>query len=198
MTTGPACIAQTWEIGAAGGYGLYRNVTASSSAGSAKAGFSSSPELSVVGTQNKWGYFGGEARYTYALGGPKIDSVTMSGDSHAFTYEFLVYGNRKGAAVRPFLAAGAGAKLYRGTGTEQAFQPLSGIAVLTHTQDFLPLVSFGGGIKALAGKRALLRLDFRDHTTPFPTKVITPMPPTGKVSGWLHDFVLLAGVSVTF
>ncbi|MCL4401570.1 MAG: hypothetical protein M1436_02750 [Acidobacteria bacterium] len=199
LIVAPLCLAQTWEVGGAGSYGAYRNVTASSPAGSATVGFASSAGVSVVGTQNIRRYLGGEARYLYSFGGLKInDAATMSGDSHAFSYELLVYGTRQGSAIRPFFAAGAGAKLYRGTGRESAFQPLSNIALLTHTHEFDPLVSIGGGVKIKAGNHALLRLDFRDHTTPFPTNVITPRPPQGKVSGWLHDFIVLAGISLAF
>lgn len=195
----PLCVAQTWEVGGAGNYGLYRNVKASSPAGSATVGFESSAAVGVVATQNTRSYFGGEARYTYGFGGLKIGSAAkMSGDSHAFTYEFLVYGNRRGSAVRPFFAAGGGGKLYRGTGPEPAFQPLNGIAVLTHTQEFKALVSVGGGVKVAAGRHALLRLDFRDHATPFPTKVIAPRPPAGTVGGWLHNFMAMAGISLAF
>jgi hypothetical protein len=201
LTLPLACFAQQWEVGGAGGFGFYRNVTASSPAGSAKVGFKSGAALSAVGTQNIRRYLGGEARYVFSLGDLKINGsggARMNGEAHSFLYDFLVYGARQEAAVRPFLAAGAGAKWYRGTGPEVAFQPLSGIALLTRSSEFKPLVSVGGGLKFLVGKHAIFRVDFRDHATPFPRKVITPRPPSGTVNGWLHDFLILAGVGLAF
>lgn len=193
-----ACLAQTWEVGAAGGFSLYRNVEVSSRAGSAKAGFSNGAAVSVVGTQNVREHFGGEFRYVYSLSDARLSdgaNARLDGESHAFVYDFLVYGAGKEAPVRPFVAAGAGGKLYRGTGPEVAFQPGGNIAVLSHTQEFKPVVSFGGGLKFALGKNAIFRVDIRDHTSPLPRKVIAPMPPTGRTSGWLHDLVALAGFS---
>ena len=99
--------------------------------------------------------------------------------------------------MRPFLAAGAGGKLFRGTGTEPVFQPLSNIAVLTHTQEIEPEVSFGGGVKVRVGPKGHLQAGRWDYASPFPRKnVIAPRPPTGSVSGWLHDFVVMVGFSL--
>ncbi len=194
-----ACLAQTWEVGAAGGYSFYRNVGVSSRAGSAKAGFGNGAAFSAVGTHNVRDHWGGEFRYLYGANDPKLyDGVNarLSGDTQAFVYDFLVYGAGKEAPMRPFLAAGAGGKLFRGTGPEIAFQPGSNIAVLSHTSEVKPVVSFGGGLKFAMGKWGIFRLDFRDHASPLPQKVIAPMPPTGRTSGWLHDFVVLAGFSL--
>ena len=49
----------------------------------------------------------------------------------------------------------------------------------------------------LTGDRWVLRLDFRDYATPFPTKLIAP-PKTAAVHGWLQDFVPTVGVDWTF
>lgn len=193
-----ACLAQTWEVGAAGGYSFYRNVDVSSRAGSARAGFGNGAAVSVVGTQNVGEHLGGEFRYVFGLNDAKLSdgaSARLDGETHAFVYDFLVYASPREAPVRPFLAVGAGGKLFRGTGPEIAFQPGSNIAVLSHTQEVKPVISFGGGLKFALGRNAIFRLDFRDHTSPLPRKVIAPMPPTGRTSGWLHDLVALAGFS---
>jgi hypothetical protein len=152
-----------------------------------------------VGTQNIREHLRGEFRYLLGMNDPKLyDGVSarLNGETHAFVYDFLVYGAGKEAPVRPFLAAGAGGKWFRGTGPEIAFQPGSNIAVLSHTSQWEPVISFGGGLKFAIGKWAIFRMDFRDHTSPLPRNVIAPMPPTGRTSGWLHDFVVLAGFSL--
>lgn len=201
LLLGPACFGQNWEVGGAGSYEFYRNISTPAPAGTAKLGFTSGAALSVVGTQNIRHHLGGEVRYTYGLEDLKVAgarTAKMEGQSHAFQYDFLVYGTRRGSTVRPFLAAGAGAKLFRGTGPETAFRPMDGVAVLTHAQEIKPLVSIGGGVKLAAGRHAILRLDFRDNASPFPNKVITPVPPAGRITGWLHDFLILAGAGLAF
>ena len=121
----------------------------------------------------------------------------MTGQSHAIHYDVLVHMTSKESRLRPFLAAGAGVKIYRGTGAEVAYQPLSNLVVLTHTQEAQPLISVGGGVKISVSKRALLRLDFRDYLTPVPSSLLAA-PPFSKISGWVHDFVFLVGVSTVF
>jgi hypothetical protein len=45
-------------------------------------------------------------------------------------------------------------------------------------------------------RRVLVRLDFRDYATPFPDKLLAS--PTARTGGWMHDFVLMVGVSGLF
>jgi hypothetical protein len=188
-------------VAAEAGYGFYRNVTASSSAGSAKAGFAPGPVFSFVGTDNMYNHLGGEIRYIYSLSDLKLSggqTVKFGGESHTFDYNFLLYGTSNDAPVRPFLAGGAGMKLYRGTGTESAFQPLSNIAILTKTHQVEPEVNIGVGIKFKVGKHGLFRVDLRDYMSPFPKDVIAPAAPSGKIGGWLHDFVGMVGFGARF
>jgi hypothetical protein len=60
-----------------------------------------------------------------------------------------------------------------------------------------PLVSVGAGVKVSMGKRLLLRVEFRDYMSPFPTQVIAPSP-GAKLGGWMHDLLPQAGVSYSF
>jgi hypothetical protein len=85
-------------------------------------------------------------------------------------------------------------KIYSGTGTEQAFQPLSNIALLTKTKEVKPMVSVGAGVKVSLAKSVNLRLEVHDYLTPFPQNVIAPAQGS-KVSGWLSDLVFMAGLS---
>jgi len=123
--------------------------------------------------------------------------ATAKAESHAIHYDVLVHGARMGSAIRPFLAVGAGVKFYRGTGPEPSFQPLSNLVVLTHTSEAQPLISVGGGIKFKLSRVTLFRVDFRDYATPLPNNLLAPYPGT-KLSGWMHDFVFLAGISAAF
>ena len=61
--------------------------------------------------------------------------------------------------IRPYLEAGAGIKLYQGTGAQVAYQPLRYFALLTQQQDLRPLVSAGGGVKFQISTHVQLRLD---------------------------------------
>ena len=97
----------------------------------------------------------------------------------------------------PFLAAGGGMKLYRGTGHEVTYQPLETIALLTKTQQIKPMISVGGGIKMILGPRLVLRAEVRDYITTFPNKIIVPIPGV-KANGWLNDFVPMIGISYIF
>ena len=83
-------------------------------------------------------WVGGEARYTFRQDDLRVSSgstkATMTGQSHAIHYDVLVHLTPKESGIRPFLAAGAGVKFYRGTGAEAPYQPLSSLVVLTHTE----------------------------------------------------------------
>jgi TPP-dependent trihydroxycyclohexane-1,2-dione (THcHDO) dehydratase len=109
----------------------------------------------------------------------------------------LVHATPREARLRPFIAFGGGIKYYRGTGAEQEFQPLQNFAVLTRTSEWLPMLSVGGGVKFRIAKHALVRFDFRDYMTPFPTRVILPAGGS-SVSGWLHDLTPMVGISAFF
>jgi hypothetical protein len=193
--------AQSWEVGASGGYGLYRNKSVTSGSLTGSAGFDSGFAAGALLGNQMNSYVGGEARYTFRKDDLKVSSgstkATAGAQSHALHYDVLIHGAKKGSPVRPFLAAGAGVKWYRGTGAEPVFQPLSNLVVLTHTSEAQPLVSVGGGVKVSVSKRALFRLDFRDYTTPLPNNLLAT-PATAKIGGWVHDFVFLAGISSVF
>jgi outer membrane protein with beta-barrel domain len=193
--------AQEWEIGGIGGAGFASGVTVSSVAASATTGFKSGPAFGVFGGSNLYPHLSGELRYTYQMSDLKLTSggteVGFNGVSHAVHYDLVFHPANSRSKVQPFVAAGAGIKVYQGNGKEQAYQPLSNFAYLTHTQDLRPLISVGGGMKYRLTGHLLFRAEVRDYITPFPNKVITPAP-GAKVGGWLQDFVPMFGLSVTF
>ena len=198
-----ASVAQEWELGGMASYGFYRNATATSPAGNAVAGFSPGIGFgAVVGHDSKGRLLGGEFRYSYRNNELQLTSggtkTTFNGNAHIVTYELLVHPRMKNESkVQPFLAAGGGMKLYRGTGREASFQPLDNIALLTRTQQAQPLISVGGGVKLMLTPHIILRAEMRDYITPFPKDVIAPVP-GAKISGWLNDFVPMVGISYIF
>jgi len=196
-----AAFGQSWEFGGSAGYGLYHNASVTSASASGTAGFSNGVAFgALLGNQmSRW--VGGEARYTYRMDDLEVSSgstkAKASAQSHALHYDVLIHLADKESPVRPFVAVGAGVKLYRGTGAEPAFQPLSSLVVLSHTTEAQPLVSVGGGLKFSVARHTLLRLDFRDYATPTPTSLLAS-PPPGKIGGWVHDLVFLMGISTVF
>jgi hypothetical protein len=103
--------------------------------------------------------------------------------------------NRNQGKVQLFAAVGGGMKVFRGTGTEAAYQPLSQYGYFTKTQTVKPMGSVGAGVKVALTHKVFLRTEFRDYITPFPTQVITP-PPGSKYGSILHDFVPMVGIGV--
>jgi hypothetical protein len=193
--------AEQWEVGVAGGFGKYRGANVVSPAGTAAVSFPAQAAGSVVIGDNLYRRIGGEFRYTYRDGDLTVKAGgqegSLEGRSHALHYDFLIHAGSKEARIRPFVAAGAGIKVYQGVGKESAFQPLSQFVLLTKTDQFEPLISFGGGVKFAVAKHALIRVDFRDYVTPTPNHIFVPAA-RGSVQGWLHDFVPMAGVSFVF
>ena len=193
--------AQEWEIGGVGGAGFLNGMNVATASASATTGFKSGPAFGVFAGSNLYPHLSGELRYTYQMSDLKLQSggtdVGFTGVSHAVHYDLLYHPASRRGKMQPFVAAGAGIKLYRGTGKEQAYQPLSNFAFLTKTQDLRPLLTAGGGIKYRISEHMLFRAEIRDYITPFPSKVITPAP-GAKVSGWLQDFVPMFGLSFIF
>ncbi len=199
--SGSSCFAQSWSIGAAGGFGFYRDATITNPAGSASAGFG--PRFAAGGVlgEDVSEHFGGELRYTFRDGDSELRfngrEANLDAEAHALHFDFLAYATRRHARLRPFLAGGAGIKRYTATGPVDPSQPLASFATLAHADEVKALVSFGGGVKVLLSDHWLVRVDFRDYATPFPESVIAPAP-GAKIHGWLHDFVPLLGVDWTF
>src|SRR6266498_3824433 len=183
----PAVFAQKWEIGGMAGGGFYNHLTASNLTGSATAGFASGPAFGGVLSQNLYPRVSGELRYTYLFSDLKLssaaESASFKGITHTFHYDVVLHSRREDSRVRPFLAAGGGVRVFRGTGKEVTYQPLGDFALLTRAREAKPMVTFGGGIKYAISPRISLRAEVRDYFTSFPTKVIAPAP-GAKLSGW--------------
>ncbi|MGI8743514.1 MAG: outer membrane beta-barrel protein [Bryobacteraceae bacterium] len=201
LVTACTAFGQKWEVGAGVGGSFYTTQDYKNAAASAKAGLSDGLAASVWLGNNSSRLVGGELRYDYEATDLHLSSgassASFGAQTHAFHYDLLLHFTPRASRVRPFVAAGGGVKLYRGTGTEAAFQPLSSFALLTKTNDTKGLLSVGAGIKVAITHGLQLRLDAHDYVTPFPTKVIAPAL-GASTSGWLQDFVAMAGLSITF
>jgi len=190
-----------FEIGGTGGIGIHRYASVTGPAGTASIGFGTQAAGGALIGENLYRYIGGEFRYTYRAGDLTVKSggqeASLDGHAHAMHYDFLFHATNREARIRPFAAVGSGIKLYEGTGRETVTQPFSRSVLLTKTDQWEPLVSFGGGVKFMVSNNVQFRVDFRDYLTPTPDKLFVPAG-RGEVKGWLHDFVPLFGISYVF
>jgi hypothetical protein len=197
--TGAACFGQQWEFGAMAGGGFLNTVPVSSPVGTATAGFQSGAALGGYVGFNQYKHIGGELFYSYLQSNLSLKSggaeASFSGMSHVAGYNVILKTNRDSGKVQLFAVLGGGMKIFRGTGTEAAYQPLSQYGYFTKTQAVKPMASVGAGIKVALSKKVFLRTEFRDYITAFPTQIITP--PTGaKYGTLLHDLVPMVGIGV--
>jgi hypothetical protein len=203
VTISSVCQAQPWELGASGGYGWYHDTSIANATGSAQAGIPPRATFGVTLTQNMYNYVGGEIRYLFRFGGPQLKSsgaeANLDGHTNLITYDFLFYTSSKESSIRPYVAAGAGIKVYSGLGPRflSLDQPLANFALLKPVNQVEPAISIGGGVKFLMPRRVQLRVDFRAYMTPLPNQLFRPVG-LSVIRGWLYDFVPLGGISYVF
>jgi hypothetical protein len=146
-------------------------------------------------------YIGGEVRYLFQFGGPRLrfngTDLTATGYSNLITYDFLFHLTNRESKFRPYVAGGAGVKIYTGGQLSFASRPFPGSAALFPDNQVEAAISVGAGLKYRVHRHVLLRLDFRTYMTPFPNQILRP---TGisQVHGWVYNFVPLGGVSFVF
>jgi outer membrane protein with beta-barrel domain len=195
------CWAQKWEVGGLGGGSFYKDNTVSNGSVSGNVGFKSNGAFGAFLGNTMYKYVGGELRYEFIPGDLKVSSggteATFKGRAQAIHYDILFHFAPVGTRVRPYVAGGGGVKIYEGTGTATATQPLSNLALLTHTHETSGLGSVGAGVKFQGSSHMQIRFEVRDFITPFPKQVIAAAP-GAKISGILHNIVVLAGVAYTF
>jgi len=189
------------EIGGAGGFGFYHDASITNTNGSAKAGFGPRFVLSAVAGWNWSRLLAVEGRYTFQDGDAALRSqgleANLDGDAQSAMAELLFSPQPKSSRFRFFGAVGFGVKVYQTTHPSPGPQPLTDFAMLQKANQAEPLITYGAGIRYAFSKHWLIRVEFRDYTTPFPTRVITPAP-GARLSGWLHDIVPTLGISRTF
>jgi hypothetical protein len=193
--------AQKYEFGILGGGSIYQSKQITNPGGNASAGFRMGWTAGVTVGHDMYKHIGGEVRYGFLHNQMKLTSgdskASFGGQAHVIHYDILIHTRDTSSDVRPYVSFGGGLKMFRGTGAEQAFQPLSNIGILTKTQQTVALGSFGAGVKVRLSERTWFRFDVRDYLTPFPKEVIAPSPGS-KVSGWINNIVPTAGLLFTF
>jgi hypothetical protein len=196
-----ACRAQQWEVGGYGGGGFLSNVAVAGPVGSATAGFQTGAAFGGFFANNINAHLGGELHYAYLQNNLQLSSggssVSFAGTAHVVHYDLILRTSPRNSRVQFFAALGGGMKVFRGTGAEEAYQPLSQFGYFTKTQVLKPMASVGAGIKYLIARRVCLRTEFRDYITAFPKELIAPAP-GAKFGSILHDFVPMVGLSYEF
>ncbi len=196
-----SCFAQQWEFGGGAGAGFLPGVSVTGTPGSATAGFQAGFAASAYASQNMYRNWSGEIHYAYMQSNLKLSSggstATFSGNSHVFHYDMVYHTSKKGSRTQYFAAAGAGLKVFRGTGTEAAYQPLSQFGYFTKTQVVKPMGTVAIGVKYILAPKVVLRTEFRDYITAFPKELITPAPGT-KYGSLLHDFVPMVSIAYEY
>jgi hypothetical protein len=197
----PQCRAQRWEVGALGGGEFYNTVGVTAPTGSGDVGIKPSFAVGAFVGNDMYKLLGGELRYEFLPGDLKVSSngttATFNGQAQAIHYDFLFHFTSSESKIRPFVSGGAGIKVYQGTGTATESQPLSNLALLTHTYQITGMGTVGAGVKAFITNRVMLRFEIHDFITPIPHQVIAAAP-GAKISGLLNNVVFLAGLGVTF
>jgi hypothetical protein len=192
------CFAQQWEFGAGGGGSFPTSVPVTAPGGSATAGLKPGAAFGAYLGQNLYSHVSGEIHYGFLMsdlcvksGGQEAD---FSGQSHVLYYDVVLHTGGRGARKQVFVSMGGGMRVFRGTGTEAAYQPLMQYALLTKTQEVKPMGSVGVGIKLALSAKVFFRAEVHDYITAFPTKVVTPAANASFGGSILHDFVPMASL----
>ena len=193
-----SCFAQEWEFGGMGGAGFLSNVNVTSPSGSATAGFETGGAFGGFFGQNLYPHWSGEIRYLFLQNDLHINSsgnnANFSGYAQVLHYDLLYHTNRKGSKMQAFVAVGGGLKIFRGTGTQQAYQTNYQFGYMTNTQELKPMGDVGVGLRFELRPRVFLRTEIRDYITPFPEQIIAPAP-GAKFGSILHDVVPTVSLS---
>lgn len=196
-----ASYAQTWYVGAGGGFGFSPKLTVSGLTPEAKTGFKDGGAVGAYFGEDSYKHWSGEVHYLHRWDDLSLSSggtsVKFGGHSDILHGDFLYNFTPRGSKIRPFVALGGGMRFVKGTGTESATQPLGNYAALTATRENLPVVDAAFGVRAKMNKSVELRFEVRDYMSPGPTKVIAPAP-GAKIDGWFNDVVASASIAYTF
>lgn len=195
------CVAQHWEVNGVMGGGAHRGAELANRFGRASVGLSPGGLFGASLVQHYYRYVSGEIRWAFQRSDLKAasgaETMKFRGSTHAIHYDWLFHARPREAPVRPFLAAGAGFKQFRGTGAESAYQPLAQFALLTRTREWQPLITVGGGVRVRLSRRIWLAGELRDYLTPFPKKVIAPVG-GASLDRWLHDLAPSVALGLRF
>jgi len=194
-------VAQSFEIGGAGGFAVQRGTSVEKGAVSGTVGFKDAPLAGAWAGEagRRWG---GEVRYLYRRGDARVEvgseKYSFAARQHIVTGDLLFFfRSGKEAPVRPFVVFGGGVRRAEGTGQPTAFHPGSQYAALTRTSETLPVGDFGLGVRFKAGRSGVFRVEVRDYLSPKTDNVIAAAP-GAKLKGLMHDVVVMAGIGWVF
>ncbi|MCX6591908.1 MAG: outer membrane beta-barrel protein [Acidobacteria bacterium] len=193
---------QRWEMGIGAGGGMYTSLGATSAKGqTADAGLGRGNAVTMSLGQDVSRHFTGEIRYVWQNNPLRLKSgnqtVSFDSQSVAVSYNVLYNFGQPEDTFRPYVSLGSGMKYFNGKGAEVAAQPLSQFAYLTRTGEWKPMVAAGLGFRYRMSRNVSLRLEAQDQMSPVPLKLIAPAPGS-TLNGWLHDFLVLGGISLLF
>jgi hypothetical protein len=201
LAAAPAAWGQKWEFGGGVGGNFYPSNTITNGSASASITTETNVAGSVWLANNISDHWGGEVRLDYSRGDLQLSSgntqALFNSEAYNIHYDFQYHFTNTASRVRPFVAAGAGIKYYRGIGTEVEFQPLSQFALLTKTTQLKALISVGAGLKFKVTDHFGLRVEVHDYLTTFPGNVVQANVGS-KISGWAQQIVPMAGISYLF
>lgn len=189
--------AADWQATAAAGFGRYHPAGFSTTAGNAEAGIGARYVLNAAAGRKIGERFAVEGAWTFQDGDFEIASggrkTAFDANTHAIHADLIGYLLRPQRKLRPFVVGGVGAKFYHGIEIPGP-RPLAEFGSFRDGVDTRPLLTFGGGVEWTLSAHWSVRVDLRDYATPFPNSVIVPAP-GGSLTGWLHDFVPVLGVT---
>jgi len=196
-----SCLAQQWEFGGTAGVGFLPGVPVTGAQGSATTGFKPGVALGGFVGQNLYHRFSGELHYAFMKRDLMLKSggteATFSGQGHVVHYDVVFHTSRSESRTQVYVAAGGGMKVFRGTGKEAAYQPLSQYGYFTRTQSVKPMGTAAVGVKFGLAPHLSLRAEFRDYITAFPQEIIAPAP-GAKFGSLLHDLVPMVVISYQY
>lgn len=192
---------QQYEVGAALGYGVYRDGTIFSDTQTVQAGIRNRFAAGINLGDDFSKYVSAEFQYLYHDGHPFLQGAgaktDIQGQSDALTMNLLFHFKTREHRWRLFLEGGAGAKEYIIAGPAPFPQPIPQVASLTTNDVWKVVFSPGAGVKFRLIPHMLLRAEFRDYLTTFPRQQIVPAP-HNTARGIFQQFTPLFGVSYTF
>jgi hypothetical protein len=196
-----ACQAQPFEIGAMAGYGWDHDASIENPSGSVEAGFKPGFAGGVLFGDDMYQHIGGEIRWLYQAGGPQLTApgtkVSASGFTNLVCYDLLVHMAPREDRIRPYIAGGAGIKVFTGPDLPALGQPLGDFAAIARGNHVEPLISVGAGVKYRVGRGVQLRLDLHTYLSPCPAELFRVAYPSA-IHGWIYDFLPTLGVSYVF
>lgn len=184
LVTAGAAFTQVLEVGGGAGVNRISNgVLASDTTTTPPTVFqlSSGWRFGFRMTLNTKSHFGHEAGYNYVRTNWDIGGSTIGTAAHQGFYDFLAYATPEGSKVRPFVAGGVGFTnfIYPGYSVSQGGGSMKfGL-------------NYGGGVKVKVTDKWLMRMDFRQYTSPKPDFGLSATPP----QGWIKMNEISLGVA---